>query len=173
MTTRTTAFSACLALLTATFIGGCAAPSTPLVRTPLPNGSTFPIAAAVEVGSGLSTVYLSGQVPPNIDPSPAPGKPGSYGTDTKTQTANTLKSIERTLAGLGLTMGDVIKLQVFLVGDPARGGRMDFAGFMDGYTAFFGTAEQPNLPTRSVFQVVALANPAFLVEIEVMAVRRR
>ena len=169
MITRTT----CIALLAAILVAGCAAPSTAPVRTPLPNGSTFPIASSVEVGAGLSTVYLSGQVPPNIDPAPAAGKPGSYGADTKTQTANTLKSIERTLAGLGLTMGDVIKMQVFLVGDPARGGKMDFAGFMDGYTQFFGTAEQPNLPTRSVFQVVALANPAFLVEIEVVAVRRR
>lgn len=169
MTTRTTF----VALLATILIAGCATPSTQLIRTPLPNGSTFPISSAVEVGGGLSTVYLSGQVPPNIDPAPAPGKPGNYGADTKTQTANTLKSIEGTLAGLGLTMGDVIKMQVFLVGDPAKAGRMDFAGFMDGYTQFFGTAEQPNLPTRSVFQVAGLANPAFLVEIEVVAVRRR
>ena len=163
-----------LALVVVGLIGGCAAPSAPLlVRTPLPNGSTFPIASAVEVRGDLSTVYLSGQVPPNLDPTPATGRPGNYGADTKTQTANTLKSIERTLAGLGLAMGDVIRMQVFLVGDPAKGGRMDFAGFMEGYTQFFGTADQPNLPTRSVFQVVALANPAFLVEIEVVAIRRR
>ena len=51
-----------------------------------------------------------------------------------------LKSIEKTLDGLGLKMGDVVKMQVFLVGDPAKGGKMDFAGFMEGYTQFFGTA---------------------------------
>jgi enamine deaminase RidA (YjgF/YER057c/UK114 family) len=68
-------------------------------------------------------------------------------------------------------MGDVVKMQVFLVGDPDKGGKMDFAGFMQGYTQFFGSKEQPNLPTRSVFQVAGLANPGFLVEIEVTAVR--
>ena len=69
------------------------------------------------------------------------------------------------------TMGDVVKMQVFLVGDPSRGGRMDFAGFMQGYTQFFGTVAQPHLPVRSALQVMALANPGFLVEIEVTAVR--
>lgn len=49
---------------------------------------------------------------------------------------------------------------------------MDFSGFMDGYTKFFGTKKQPILPVRSAFQVVALANPAFLVEIEITAVRK-
>jgi enamine deaminase RidA (YjgF/YER057c/UK114 family) len=48
---------------------------------------------------------------------------------------------------------------------------MDFAGFMQGYTQFFGTPAQPNLPVRSAMQVAALANPGFLVEIEVTAVR--
>ena len=36
---------------------------------------------------------------------------------------------------------------------------------------FFGTAAQPNLPTRSVMQVAGLVAPGWLVEIEVMAVR--
>jgi enamine deaminase RidA (YjgF/YER057c/UK114 family) len=49
---------------------------------------------------------------------------------------------------------------------------MDFEGFMKGYTKFFGTKEQPKLPSRSVFQVVALANPVWLVEIEVTAIRK-
>jgi enamine deaminase RidA (YjgF/YER057c/UK114 family) len=48
---------------------------------------------------------------------------------------------------------------------------MDFAGMMEGYSQFFGTKEQPHLPSRSAMQVVALANPGFLVEIEVAAVR--
>lgn len=153
-------------------LAGCAtqSPGT-LVRHPLPN-SNFPIAQAVEVRGDVATVYLSGQVPPNIDPTPAADRPAIYGTDTKTQTVGTLKSIERTLKGLGLTMGDVIRMQVFLVGDPAKGGRMDFAGFMEGYTQFFGTTAQPNLPSRSAFQIVGLANPAWFVEIEVVAVRR-
>ena len=42
---------------------------------------------------------------------------------------------------------------------------------MQGYTQFFGTPAQPNLPVRSAMQVAALAGPGFLVEIEVTAVR--
>jgi enamine deaminase RidA (YjgF/YER057c/UK114 family) len=47
---------------------------------------------------------------------------------------------------------------------------MDFKAFMEGYTQFFG-GNQPNLPARSVVGVAALANPGFLVEIEVIAAR--
>jgi enamine deaminase RidA (YjgF/YER057c/UK114 family) len=42
---------------------------------------------------------------------------------------------------------------------------------MEGYRQFYGTAAQPNLPARSALQVAALANPGYLVEIEVTAVR--
>ena len=81
-----------------------------------------------------------------------------------------LKSIDDKLKALGLGMGDVVKMQVYLVA-PAEGQPMDFAGFMKGYTQFFGTETQKNLPTRSVFEVAGLANPGYLVEIEVEAVR--
>jgi enamine deaminase RidA (YjgF/YER057c/UK114 family) len=115
-------------------------------------------------------VFLSGTVPPVADPQAPKDSVAAYG-DTRTQTAGVLASIEKQLRALGLGMGDVVKMQAFLVGDPAKGGRMDFAGFMQGYTQFFGTREQPNLPVRSALQVAALANPGFLVEIEVTAVR--
>jgi enamine deaminase RidA (YjgF/YER057c/UK114 family) len=132
--------------------------------------SDFPIAQAVEIPAGKTTVYLSGVVPTVADAAADKNSVAAYG-DTKTQTESVLGSIGKTLDGLGLTMGDVVKMQVFLVGDPAKGGKMDFAGFMEGYTEHFGTAEQPNLPSRSVMQVAGLANPGFLVEIEVTAVR--
>lgn len=140
-----------------------------VVRHKIPN-SDFPISQAVEVPAGKTTVYVSGAVPSVADEKAEKGSLAAYG-DTKTQTVSVLKSIEKTLAGLDLKMGDVVKMQVFLVGDPAKGGKMDFGGFMEGYTQFFGTKEQPNLPTRSVFQVAGLAAPGFLVEIEVTAVR--
>ena len=141
-----------------------------VVRHKLPNNSTFPIAAAVEVPAGATTVYLSGTVPPVADAAAPANTPAAYG-NTQVQTVNVLKAIETQLKGLGLTMGDVVKMQVFLVGDPALDGRMDFGGFMKGYSQFFGTQQQPNLPVRSTMQVAALANPGFLVEIEVTAVR--
>ncbi len=140
-----------------------------VVRHKIPN-SDFPISQAVEVPAGKTTVYVSGAVPSVADGKAEKGSLAAYG-DTKTQTVSVLKSIEKTLASLDLKMGDVVKMQVFLVGDPGKGGKMDFGGFMEGYTQFFGTKEQPNLPTRSVFQVAGLAAPGFLVEIEVTAVR--
>lgn len=159
--------------LAALAITGCATgPSgSTVVRHKTP-GSTFPIAAAVEVPAGATTVYLSGKVPPLVDASKARTDPAAYGGDTKGQTITTLESIESQLKSMNMSMGDVVKMQVYLVGDPAKGGRMDFAGFMEGYTRFFGTAAQPDLPARSVFQVAALAVPAWYVEIEVIAVRK-
>jgi enamine deaminase RidA (YjgF/YER057c/UK114 family) len=136
-------------------------------RTP---GSDFPIARAVEVPGGRTTVYVSGAVPPVVDANAAADSTARFG-DTRTQTRGTLAGIARTLQDLGLSMGDVVKMQVFLVGDPQRGGRMDFSGFMDAYREFFGTQAQPNLPARSVMQVAGLVNPGWLVEIEVTAVR--
>jgi len=135
-----------------------------------PPGSTFPIASAVEVPAGKTTVYVSGMVPPVVDDKADKATPAAYG-DTRTQTVGVLKNIDKTLKGLGLGMGNVVKMQAFLVGDQAKGGRMDFAGFMEGYKEFFGTAEQPNLPSRSVMQVAGLVSPGWLVEIEVTAVR--
>ena len=158
-------------LLAAVLLSACAAPGGgDVVRHRIPN-SNFPIAAAIEVPATATRVLLSGKVPPMVDRSKGPGDPAAYGGDTKGQTIGVLKSIEEQLAGLGLGMKDVVKMQVFLVGDPAKGGRMDFAGFMEGYSQFFGTAAQPNLPVRSTMQVAALVSPAFLVEIEVEAVR--
>lgn len=154
-------------------IAGClvaaSAFAADVVRHKIPN-STFPIAAAVEVPAGKTLVFLSGAVPPVADANAPKDTPQAYG-DTKTQTVGVLTSIEKQLKGMGLSMGDVVKMQVFLVGDPGKGGKMDFAGFMAGYTQFFGTKEQPNLPSRSAMQVAALASPNFLVEIEVTAVR--
>lgn len=140
-----------------------------VVRHKIPN-SDFPIAQAVEVPSGKTTVYVSGAVPNVVDEKAEKGSIAAYG-NTRTQTESVFKSIEQTLETLGLRMGDIVKMQVFLVGDPEKDGKMDFGGFMEGYTQFFGTKEQPNLPSRSVMQVAGLASPGFLVEIEVTAVR--
>lgn len=171
MSLRTTLFISTLSA--AALLAGCAtnaSQSPELIRYKIPN-SSFPISNAVEVPPGASTIYLSGKVPAMQDKSKAANDPAAYGGDTEGQTVNVLKSIDAQLKSMGLTMSDVIKMQVFLVKDPAKGNKMDFAGFMKGYTQFFGTAEQPHLPSRSAFEIAALANPAYLVEIEVMAVR--
>ncbi|WP_266168505.1 RidA family protein [Dyella subtropica] len=146
-----------------------AASAQDVVRYKIPD-SDFPISAAVEVPAGKAMVYVSGNVPPVVDPKAPNDSVAAYG-DTKTQTIGVLIAIEKQLKSMHLGMGDVVKMQAFLVGDESQGGRMDFAGFMAGYTQFFGTKEQPKLPARSAFQIAALGNPGYRVEIEVMAVR--
>jgi enamine deaminase RidA (YjgF/YER057c/UK114 family) len=140
-----------------------------IVRTPL-LGSDFPILAAVSVPSGSDTIYLSGALGSPIDKSAPKDSRAAYG-DTEAQTLSALTNIKGTLARLGLGMGDIVKVTMFLAGDSEKGGKMDFLGMMKSYRKFFGTPEQPNLPTRSALQVAALAAPWALIEIEVTAVK--
>ena len=95
-----------------------------------------------------------------------PGAPGATLGDTKTQTIAVLKRIQSLLKDHGASLGDIVMMRVFLVGDPALGGKMDFAGMMAGFSQFFGTPEQPNKPARTTVQVAGLAAPGALVEIE-------
>jgi len=139
-------------------------------RIPMANPD-LPIAGAVVVPDGYDTIYVSGNIPKVANPNAPKGSTEAYG-DTKAQTISVLQQIEKTLADQQLSMADVVMMHVFLVGDPANGGKMDFAGMMTGYTQFFGTREQPNKPARSAVQVAGLAAPGALVEIEVIAVRR-
>jgi enamine deaminase RidA (YjgF/YER057c/UK114 family) len=133
-------------------------------------GADSPILLGATVPAGAALTFLSGQVPPVIDKQAPPDSPRAYG-DTKTQTVGVLTRIKTALETIGLGMGDVVKMTVFLVGDPAKDGKMDFKGFSEGYAEFFGIAAQPNIVARSTMQVAALVNPGWLVEIEVVAVK--
>ena len=155
-----------LAFMSAACDGSLNAARAEVTRYPIPN-STFPIAQAAQVTGNATTYYVSGQVPPVVSKDADPASPQAYG-DTRTQTVGVLTRIKGILEGLGLSMADVVKMQVFLVHSAAA--PMDFKAFMEGYTQFFG-GSQPNLPARSVVGVAALANPGFLVEIEVIAVK--
>ena len=139
-----------------------------IVRTPLMNGNKFPIARSVTVPAGTTLYFHSGITPSPKDPGATPGTPAYWG-DTKTQALSVFGNIKTSLDDLGLGFGDVVKMTVFLVADPAQSdGRMDFKGFMEAYTQYFGTPEQPNLPARSAVQVAGLAVPGMLVEVEVV-----
>lgn len=139
-----------------------------VVRHKLP-GSDFPIALAVEVPAGKKVVYLSGAGPAVANKDAKPNSVEYFG-DTKTQSASTLAAIEATLKSLKLEMKDVVKMTVFLVGDPAKAGEIDFAGFMEAYRKYYGGAANPQLPARSTVKVAGLVNPGWLIEIEVVAV---
>jgi enamine deaminase RidA (YjgF/YER057c/UK114 family) len=129
-----------------------------------------PIAGMVVVPPGATTYYVSGMIPPVVNPNAPKGSVESYG-DTKTQTEGALSKIKDALAEQNLGFGDVVMMHVYLAGDPNKDGKMDFAGMMEAYKEFFGTAEQPNKPARSTVQVAALVAPGALIEIEVIAVR--
>lgn len=122
------------------------------------------IAKAVTVPAGSDTIYVSGITPQAADKS----KPTELG-DTKAQTISILGQIEGILKDQGYTLSDVAMMRVYLVGDAAKGGKMDFAGMMEGYTSFFGALE--NKPARVTMQVASLVGPTMLAEIEVQAAR--
>ncbi len=141
-----------------------------VIRYPLPNNSTFPIASAVEVTAGSTLSFQSGTTPGVANPDAQRGTPEYYG-NTETQAISVFERMKSSLQAQGLGFGDVIKMTVFLVGDPALNNEMDFKGFMAAYTRYFGTPEQPNLPARSAVQVAGLVAPLMFVEVEVIAVR--
>lgn len=164
MTIRTFLF-----LLTMTAVMVAAPPATAqTVRRIQPANAA--IATAVWAGD---TLYVSGQLPNPVTPADAAkGVAATYG-DTRAQTDSVLRKIETILKEQGLSMGDVVKMNVYLAGDPAKGNTMDFAGMMASYTQFFGTAAQPNKPARSTVQVAALVAAGALVEIDVVAARSK
>ncbi|RFP10007.1 MULTISPECIES: RidA family protein [unclassified Duganella] len=160
---------AALALMPVAADAAPKAAATDIVRHKIP-GSDFPIALAVTVPSTATIHFVSGQVPAIADASAAPDSLAAFG-DTKTQSESVLKKIKEVLEGMKLDMTDVVKMTVYLVGDPAKGGKADTKGFMEAYTQHFGGA-QTKLPARAVVQVAALSNPGWLVEIEVVAAKK-
>lgn len=158
--------------IAALLLAGAAAGSAQVVKYPTtPPGR---ILSGVAVGPKSDMLFLSGQLASPIDPAkpmtPATMTTADYG-DTKTQTVSTLNKIKGLLAAHGYAMADIVKMTVFVAGDPAKGGKMDFDGLNAGFGQFFGTPDNPTTVARSAFQVAALAAPAFLVEIEVVAAK--
>ena len=130
----------------------------------------FPIASSVSVPAGSELVFLSGTLADVAKPDAPAGSVERLG-DTETQATSVLAKIAAELAASGLTPADVVKMNVFLVGDPRKGGAMDFEGLMKAYTRHFGAASGGKLPARTTVQVAALPIPGALVEIEVVAAR--
>ena len=119
------------------------------------------------------TLYVAGQMASPITPEDkAKGTPADYG-DTEAQTTSAIKNIEKILKSQGLTLGDIVEMQVFVAGDAKKDGKMDFSGMNAAYAKVFGTEEQPNRPVRAAMQVAALATPWGLVEIQVIAVKSK
>jgi enamine deaminase RidA (YjgF/YER057c/UK114 family) len=148
------------ALALASVLGAQGALADPIKRAP--SSGPIAISPAVTAPPGSTLVFLSGALP-TIDKA-APGT-------TETQTRSVLDKLEVTLKAEGLSLADVVKATVFLVGDPAKGGELDFAGLNAAWSQRFGTTDQPNKPARSTVKVAGLVAPGALVEIEVVAAR--
>jgi len=123
---------------------------------------------AVEVkGAGVSTLYVSGLVP-ELQKDAAKDAP--FG-DTQAQTEGILTRLKSVLERSGYTMRDVVKVNVYLVADPVKGGKTDGDGFSAAYSKYFGTAETPTLPARTRSASASLTNPLWLVAIDVIAAK--
>jgi enamine deaminase RidA (YjgF/YER057c/UK114 family) len=151
------------------FAGAVTVVQAEVKRHPLP-GSDFPISQAVEVTPNTTIVYHSGMTPRPANPDAEQYSTEFWG-DTEAQTLSVFSRLEDSLKAKGLGFGDVVKMQIYLVGVPEQNGAMDFQGMMRAYRQYFGTDTQPNLPARSAFQVAGLAAPGMLVEIEVVLAR--
>lgn len=144
-------------------------PAGTIERIAIP-GSDFPISSGVIIPPGAEIYYVSGIVPSIIDTDADPNSRAAYG-DTRQQTISVLTRMKETMEAQGWSLGDIVMMRVYLVGDEDTGGRLDFAGFMAGYSEFFATPEQPNKPARAVMQVAELIRPGWRVEIEAQAAR--
>ncbi len=130
----------------------------------LPNSNlALPTGTSAAVWSG-NTLYVSGSLDPDMEKH----------KDTESQTVGVLRFLEQLLKSQNLTLGDVVMMHVYLGGDPAKDGKMDFGGMMAGYKQFFGTKDQPNKPARTTVQVVLPAGVrGALIEIDLIAVRQK
>jgi len=127
-----------------------------------------PILQAVTLPPSSQLTYVSGILPDPVDPKAGKDDLHAAGS-TEQQTVAVFRKIEAVLAQRGLTLGDVVKLNVYLVADPAKGGRLDFDGLQAGFRQFFGTDKQPLKPARTTVQVAGLVLPGALIEVEAIA----
>lgn len=139
-----------------------------IMRTGL---ETAAYSETVTIPATSSLTYVSRILADLSDIEVPPGTVSSYG-DTKTQTLSVFNKINKILQARNLSMADIIQIRVFLVGTVEFDGKLDFSGFQQGYNMFFGSSDQPNKPTRTAVQVVALPLPGTLVEVDVIAVGR-
>jgi enamine deaminase RidA (YjgF/YER057c/UK114 family) len=153
-------------LLSAAVLAGVAFAGAACAENVHVNPQNSFISSAVKVPAGSETLYVSGITPDTVAGAPATAPFG----DTKTQAASVLGKIGAILQGQGYGWEDVVMMRVLLVGDPAKGGGMDFAGMMESYNAVYGGLKKK--PARITSQVAALVRPGMMVEIEVQAAKK-
>ncbi|MGY2170171.1 RidA family protein [Pseudomonas gingeri] len=149
--------------------GSAQAGSIQRVPSTYPNS---PILQSVTLPANAEVTYLSGLLPDPVDPKAAKDQLHAVG-NTETQARAVLRKVETLLASQGLGLGDVVQLRIYLVGDPALGGKLDFDGLQSAFREFFGTDKQPLKPARTTVQVAGLVLPGALIEVETVAAKAR
>ena len=81
-----------------------------------------------------------------------------------------LEVMQAVLERHGYGMADMVKMNIFLVADPALG-KADYAGVNAGFKEFFQTTANPNTVARTALEIKALQSPDLYVEIEGWAAR--
>jgi len=114
-----------------------------------PTGYTHVVEA-----SGGKTVYISGQIA--LDKEGKVVGPGDIGA----QTEQVFKNLQTALAAAGATFKDVVKMNTYMTDVSQIQAVRDVRG------RYFGDVA----PASTLVQVVHLARPEFLIEIEVIAV---
>ena len=111
----------------------------------------------VEVTGPAKTVYISGQI--------ALDKGGNLvgGSDMKAQAEQVFKNLEAALAAAGATFKDVVKMNTYTTD------MTQVQAIRDVRTKYFANIAPP---ASTLVQVVKLARPDLLLEIEVIAVVR-
>ena len=111
----------------------------------------------VVVASGRRMVFISGQV--SMDANGGPVAPGDFAG----QVTQVYRNLRSAIAGAGANPADVTKLTTYVVG--YRPEMLPVIG--EARTALFGSVD---LPASTLVGIQALAQPAYLVEVEAIAV---
>lgn len=149
---RTMLFTLMVLLPVLAFAQG-AAPQVKRTNPPAlstPTGYTH----VVEVTGPVKTIYIAGQIAFDKE-----GKIVGDG-DMKAQTEQVFKNLEAALAAAGAKFSDVVKMNTYVT-DLSQ-----IAVMREVRARYFGTT----LPASTLVQVVALARPGLMIEIEVIAV---
>ena len=110
----------------------------------------------VIIAEGTRTIYCSGQVSWDEDEQIGSGDLGE-------QTRSSLRNVERAVSAAGGKLDDVVSLRIYIAGEHIRNTGAIRQALLD-------TFGSENPPAATWIGVTALANPAFAVEIEAIAV---